>query len=488
MSLNLGLLATFAPLFILLFSSLGSLQKKKLWWLSFSIHSLSVLFFLLLTTRFYFNDPSPSTDQSFLFFQGNMWSEGTFFSWDYESCLLALSSSLLVTCLHFLSRKVFEESRSIVGAIAAYQFSILGALGSASLFLFAFFFVAAILPRIVLIGLNSDETRVEAAKETGFFSYLSFLCLLICFLVFSDHYRGLAQDWFRVVGGQYEIRPGTMGFFLLFLSSIIGSGIFPFHGTLRKVFALESSDLVIPIMIQPVLGITLLFRFATKMFPAELQEFSPWLLIIYACATIYSSIGFAGAQSGRKRIFWLQQLVLSFVLVGFFSLNNKGWHGSLTLLFYQALSVPLAMMMLVCHERRGYNFSPQKMQAYPLFGLATIGSSLFVLCAPISMGFYGLLLILWSLSADHSKILPVAVLSLPILVWAGMKIMFFNLGSRDPKESNEENMFTDLNRFELISILPLSLLLFAFGIFPRVVMSPIGNGAKILLQLLGAAK
>jgi NADH:ubiquinone oxidoreductase subunit 4 (subunit M) len=180
-------------------------------------------------------------------------------------------------------------------------------------------------------------------------------------------------------------------------------------------------------------------------------------------------------------VFWLQQILLSLIAVGFFSLNGKGWLGACVLLFFQSLALPFFLIVLSCHERRE-RLPGRKIIDFPLFALSTAWAALFALFLPVSVGFYGVLLVIWSLATGFGWFLPFVIVSIPIVAIAGMNSMFFDLGERP---EGGERPFHDLTVEEILAILPIGSALLILGLMPKIVTGPIGAATSALLRGMG---
>jgi NADH:ubiquinone oxidoreductase subunit 4 (subunit M) len=162
----------------------------------------------------------------------------------------------------------------------------------------------------------------------------------------------------------------------------------------------------------------------------------------------------------------------------------KGWHGAQVLLVFECLAVPFFLLVLSCHERRPSLGSAREIGRYPAFALSTGLAALFALFLPVSVGFYGALLVIWSLVGVYHWPLPFVIFSLPLIAFAGVRIMYFKLGESSPA-SPVRGEFRDLRSDEIIAILPLGLALLVLGLVPRLVMGPIGEAVTGALKTMG---
>jgi NADH-quinone oxidoreductase subunit M len=479
-----GLVGTFIPLGVVGLAAFGPLRERKLWTLSLALQLASWACFALVTLELYStrNQPGSSVVTAFLLPE-SQWSPATPLRWTFPFAALSLAACSVVVSFHFIARRTLESSRASVAGLAGYLCCLLGVLGADHPLLFCVFFAGSLVPRLVLQGLDARGNRIEAVKETAFLNVLAFFCLLICVLAFAAPFRTTLPDWFRVDLGDRIVLPGGIGISLLLLAAAIGAGVLPLHGNARRIFQMGELERAVPLSLQPLVGFSLLFRFGPAAFPQEFRAFGPFLLGFFAIGVAYCAVGFMGAKQARDRVFWLQQALSCYVAVGFFSLSAKGWHGAQVLLFFECLAVPFFLLVLSCHERRPSLSSAREIALYPAFALSTGLAALFSLLLPLSVGFYGVLLVIWSLVGAYTWPVPFVLFSLPLIAFAGVRIMYFRLGERAVPEAGAE--FKDLGFDEIVALLPLGLTLLVLGLLPRVVMGPIGQAVSGALAAMG---
>lgn len=478
-----GLIGVSIPFLLLLLASFGPIKGRKLWSLSLFVNLISWACFVFLTAAFYTKEIGESGSIfSPLIIGKNPWTGDLSFRWDFQSAVISLAASTVVVSYHFLARRTLELSRSSVAAICSYLGCLLGALGAGHLFLFSIFFAGSLVPRFVFTGVSVRENGINAVRETAFLGIVALFSLIIVVLGFSEPFRGSLSTWFQFSGGNRVILPGAIGFSLLLFAAAIGAGIFPFHGNSRKSYEMDSIERSVPLALQPLFGFTILFRFSVDLFSTEFQTFGPFLLGLFSLGLFYCAICFLGSKSSRDRVFWLQQAMTSLVAIGFFSLNRKGWHGGSVLLLFQSLAIPFLLIVLSCHERRP-PLAINRITEFPAFALSTVSAVLFALFLPVSIGFYGVLLVVWSLVPTQAWFLYFVIISIPIIALAGIKSMFFQMG--EPPKEIPTSAFRDLTYEEILAILPIGALLLFLGLMPKILMGPIGVSATALLQGMG---
>lgn len=480
-----GLLGTFLPFLVLAVAAWGALRGRQLWYFSLAAHALSFLCLAVVMGPFYTRAvPEGGRVSAPLQMAIQPWVGNVSLVWSYQSGLLALAAAGVVLCFHFLARERLENSRSTLAGMAGYLGCLLGALGADHLFLFALFFAGSLVPRFVFAGVESRESGIDAVKETSFLDVAALFAMLICVLVFTGPFEKQPKDWFELSNASYVALPGALGFGLLLFAAALAAGIFPFHGNARKAYELDSLERAVPLALRPLFGFALLFHFSVELFSKEFRAFSPYLLGLFSVMLVAASLSFLGAKTARGRIFWLQQALNCLVAIGFFTMNAKGWHGANVLLFFGSLSVPYLLIVLSCHERRPNPLPISRIREYPVFALSTAGAALFALFLPISLGFYGVLLVAWAMVGEQSWLLPLVIASVPVIAFAGIRIMFFHLESA-PAPADDAAGFRDLSREETLALLPLGALLLFLGVVPKAVMGPMGASAASLLRGMG---
>lgn len=457
----------------------GFPRGRALWLISVLMHGLTWLSFSALLVVSY--GPEVGGIQGLVMLGATRWSPPLSFHWDFWSLLLAWVATTTVLSVHFLSLKSLQGSRALVASTSAYLACVLAAVGAAELFLFCVAMAGLVVPKFVMICLDESEERIGVAMESAVISNLALLAAFIVVLASSGTGAKSMPDWLAISGVESEVASGTVGFALIFVAAMALSGIFPFHFTNRKIFSLVRVDAFAPQLLQSILGFLLLFRFATSYFPAQLTQFHEALLYVYSGACLLMAVGFWGAEQARDRIFWLQQVLSCFAVVGFLSLTHKGWHGSSALIAFQAMAIPVLLLLSVSQERRGDRLSATTIGSYPLLGSASILAPLIALCSPLSLGFYCLTLVFWSLSSHYAWAIPVAFMAVPICAFSGMRIMFFRLGSASGA-GWEESREGDFSASEKAALLPAVVLLLLLGFVPGLLLTPIGGVMDAMLK------
>lgn len=477
MNQALATIPVFLPLLASIVSLLGILHGRRLWVVAMGTHLSTWLCFSAVLVAFYLN-PEIQVMEGFELLAATPWSDAFAFHWDFWSIFLAWVASAIVVSLHFITSGEVN-SRALVASMSAYLTCFYAALGAANLLLFGIAMAGAILPRLVMISLDSLESKIDIAMEATVIALIATLSVFIVVLSISN---ATMPSWIGIVGEQYEITASTIGFFLLLVGAMSISGVFPFHASFRKIYGLNRLNGMGPLVLQSALGIFLMFKFATKYFPNQVRDFSQTLLYFYASAALLSAVGFWGARTARDRIFWLQQVLLSFVMVGFFSLNQKGWHGGASLLAFQSLAIPALLFLSICIEKRGSKSVASHVGNFPWLGAASILLPLIILGAPISLGFYCFILILWSLAGNYATAIPLAMLAIPICAFSGMRLMFFRLGEGEKLERNPD--FCDFSPRERAAVYPSLAFLLMMGIAPGIFLAPIGSAVAAMLKAM----
>jgi len=482
-----GLLGTFLPLFVTAASAWGPIRGRKLWLLSLAVHSVSWCCFALVLALGFFGKGMSSSGHvlSPMIIAISVWSEETALLWTFPYAALCLAACSVMVSFHFIARSMLEGSRASIAGLAAYLTCILGVLGSNHPLMFSIFLVGSLVPRLVFTGMDVQDGRIGSVKESAFLAIVAFISVLVSLLAFAAPFRDSLSTWFKIEGASRVVMPGSIGISLFLLAAAICAGIFPFHGNARRIFQVRNMERAVPLSLQPIFGFILLFKFGPASFPNELQSFSPALLGLFSVGVAYSAVGFLGSRSARDRVFWLQQVLSSFIAVGFFSLTIKGWHGAQVLLFFHCIAVPFLLLVLACHERRPSMLPLKEIAKFPAFALSTALATLFALLLPVSIGFYGVLLVAWSLVGVHQWPLPFLILSMPLIAFAGVRIMYFRLGDLHATTEPSPNGFQDLQRDEIFAILPIGITLFVLGLVPQLLMGPMGASVAATMRAFG---
>jgi NADH-quinone oxidoreductase subunit M len=362
------------------------------------------------------------------------------------------------------------------------QTGMLGVFMALDFFLFFVFWEAMLVPMYLLIGIWGGPRKLYAAIK--FFLYTLFgsvfMLLAVLFLYFFHHgqtgvYTFDIPSLYETAWKIPEVYGATAGV-LLFLGFFIGFAIkvpmFPFHTWLPDAHVeAPTAGSVILAGVLLKMGTYGLLRFSLPFFPLVVQypAVRNWMIGLSIVGIIYGALVSLMQKDMKKLVAYSSVSHLGFCTLGIFALNWTGLAGSVVQQINHGISTgALFLIVGILYERRHtreiaeYGGISNVMPVYATITLIMFMSSMGL---PLLNGFVGEFTILQGAFMAHKAwaiwAVPGVVLAAAYLLWLYQRVFFGKV--TNPK--NEKLL--DLNAREIATFVPLVVLAFAIGIYPK---------------------
>ncbi|HEX9014289.1 MAG TPA: NADH-quinone oxidoreductase subunit M, partial [Anaerolineaceae bacterium] len=216
-----------------------------------------------------------------------------------------------------------------------------------------------------------------------------------------------------------------------------------------------------------------LLRFNLSLFPDATVRLAPWLALLAVIGIIYGAIVAYPQRDMKRLVAYSSVSHLGFVVLGLFALNPQGLQGSILQMVNHGLSTgALFLIVGMIYERR-HTREMDKMggiwKAMPLYG----GLALVVVLSSIGLpglnGFVGEFTIL--LGSFGSKVLAspwlAGVATLGVILAAVYLLHWFEKVFLGPAALPENRTLKDLTAREIITLVPLLVMIFWIGLYPK---------------------
>jgi NADH-quinone oxidoreductase subunit M len=357
------------------------------------------------------------------------------------------------------------------------QTGMLGVFCALDMFLFYVFWEVMLVPMYFLIGIWGGERRLYAAIKFFLYTLVGSVVMLLGILALYFHSRTLpglegvgtfdVLRWYEmgIPGGlQYWV------FLAFFLGFAIKVPMFPFHTWLPDAHVeAPTAGSVILAGVLLKMGTYGFIRFSLPLLPDATRDAQWWMVLLALIGIVYAAFVTLVQKDMKKLIAYSSVSHLGFCMLGMFALNPLGLQGSVLQMINHGLSTGgLFLLVGMIYERRHTRLISEfggLAHVMPVYATLTLIIFLASMGLPLLNGFIGEFMILAAAYAAN-KIwaywaVSGVVLGAAYLLWLYQRVFW-------GKITNEENRhLKDINGRELATLVPLVVLCFWIGIYPK---------------------
>ncbi len=403
-----------------------------------------------------------------------------FFGVDGISALLILLTTLLGAIAILSSWTAIQDRvRPYYVFLLLLQTGMIGTFCSLDMFLFYVFWEVMLVPMYFLIGIWGGARRLYAAIKFFLYTLAGSVVMLLGILAVYFQTRRLPgleatgsfdfERWLQIPGGL----PADLQFWC-FLAFFLGFAIkvpmFPFHTWLPDAHVeAPTAGSVILAGVLLKMGTYGFIRFSLPLFPQAALAAVPWVVALSIIGIVYAGLVTLVQKDMKKLIAYSSVSHLGFVMLGMFALNPLGLEGSVLQMINHGLSTGgLFLIVGLIYERRHTKEIAQfggLAHVMPVYATLTLVIFLASMGLPLLNGFVGEFMILQGAFAANRVwaywAVSGIVLGAAYLLWLYQRVFW-------GKITHEENeRLHDLNRRELLTLVPLVVLCFWIGIYPK---------------------
>jgi NADH-quinone oxidoreductase subunit M len=377
-------------------------------------------------------------------------------------------------------------------ALLLLEGGMLGSFLALDLFLFYIFWEVMLIPMYVMIGVWGGSNRIYSALKffiyTFFGSVLMLGAILYVAYAYAQANNGVPSfDYFEL---QRLMLPRHVQVWLwaaFTLAFVIKVPMFPVHTWLPDAHTeapTAGSVLLAAVMLK--MGTYGYLRFSMGLFPEASAEFAANLAGIAVLGGIIYGALCAWKQEDVKRLIAYSSVAhLGYVMLGLFALTAASVEGGVLQMVNHGVSTGMLFLLFgVIYDRRHtrhideFGGLAKPMPVYAaLFVVATLAS----VGLPGTNGFIGeFMVITGTATSSHlGRFAGVQAMGAAIGVVLGaiymlmvVQKMFFG-----PVTRPENKRLLDLSARELVSLAPLTMMIFVIGLFPNIFLSQIKGAA-----------
>jgi len=393
--------------------------------------------------------------------------------------LVLLTTFLTILCILCSWTAITFRVKEFMISFLFLETGMIGALVALDLILFYVFWEVMLIPMYLLIGVWGDpKRRIYAAVKFFLFTMAGSVLMLVAILtLYFLNQRTTGVSTFDVlelyklglpVGTQYWL------FGAFALAFAIKVPMFPFHTWLPDAHTeAPTAGSVILAGVLLKMGTYGFIRFAIPLFPKAAFDLLPLVSILAIIGIIYGAL-VSMVQPDLKRLVAFSSVShLGYVMLGMFAFNMQGIQGSIYQMLNHGISTgSLFLIVGMIYERRhtrliaDFGGLSKVMPIYAVFFMIVTLSSIGL---PGTNGFVGEFLIL--LGAFRSNIVygvlaaTGVILGAAYMLWMFQRVMFGKI----TRPENEK--LKDLNAREITILVPMVIIIFLMGIYPKLFFS-----------------
>ena len=397
---------------------------------------------------------------------------------DGISLLLYVMTTFLTMLCIIASWEVKKHIREYMMAMLALSTGMLGVFISLDLFMFYVFWEFQLVPMYIIVGVWGGPRRIYAAVKFFIYTAVGSLLMLVAIIWIYFHIKqttGVATADILFITEHISAPLDTQKWLWLafFLAFAIKVPMFPFHTWLPDAHVeAPTAGSVILAGVLLKMGTYGFLRFNLPFFPQASYDFMPFIAWLSIIGIVYGALVSMVQEDLKKLVAYSSVSHLGFVMLGIFALNEYGIQGALIQNINHGISTgALFLLVGVIYDRRHTRLIKEfggLSKQMPVYAVCFMIVALSSIGLPGMNVFVGEFLILlgifqvnglWAACATSGVILAACY-----ILWMFQRVMFLEL-------KNPENMkLKDMNIRELITIVPLLVLIFWIGLYPKPFM------------------
>jgi NADH-quinone oxidoreductase subunit M len=361
------------------------------------------------------------------------------------------------------------------------------------LFLFYIFWEFTLVPMYFLIGIWGGAERMYAAVKFFLYTMAGSLLMLLAIL-----WLGIYQGTFSVP--ELIAKGGIPGdiqlwLFLAFAAAFaIKVPMWPLHSWLPDAHVqAPTAGSVILAGVLLKMGTYGFVRFNIPLFPEAAVKAAPWMALLAVIGIIYGAAVSYAQRDVKKLVAYSSVSHLGFVMLGLFALNPQGVQGGILQMVNHGLSTgALFILVGMIYERR----HTRDMDAFgglwkvmPVYGSLMLIVTLSSMGLPGLNGFVGEFTILLGAFGSQAIGTPwyAGLSAIGVILAAVYLLYMFQKLFLGPVDKDENRTLKDLNWREIIILVPLVVLIFWIGLYPKPFFTLMAPAVDSLLAAVQSA-
>ena len=399
---------------------------------------------------------------------------------DGISLLVLLAGACLFPMVYLLLR---TQSRPFYANLMITQGAMIGAIAAADMILFYIFWEVMLLPIFFMIGLFGGPNRVPATLKITLYTIAGSLLMLAAIVYVGVSYHAQAGVWSFDIAELSKLSlagPAATAAFIFFMVAFaIKIPLFPFHTWLPDAYteAPTAATFVLSAVMAKI-GVYGVIRFVLPIFAEDFTRYAVILCYSGVIGMMYCGIAAIGQKDFKRMLAFSSASHMGVIAIGVFCMNLQALSGTLYQIVAHATSTGVLFLLLGIIEERmeTRNISDLGGIAYkaPIFAVFFAIAMLASVGLPGTSGFIGEFLIILGAVKFNMMVGVLAGTTLIIgvcyMLWMFQRVFF-------EKSNARTDGFKDLSAIEILTILPVVVLIIVMGIYPQPFLARITPAA-----------
>jgi len=395
-----------------------------------------------------------------------------------------LTTLLIPLCLLVSWKSIKINLKEFLIAFLIMEFFLIGVFCILDLLLFYIFFESVLIPMYLIVGIwGSRERKIRAAYF--FFLYTLLGSVLMLLSILYIYYQVGTTDYEVLMTFSFsdsEQKVLWLSFFASFATKI---PMIPVHLWLPEAHVeAPTAGSVILAGVLLKLGTYGFVRFSFPLFAKACFYFAPFVYSLSVIGIIYTSFT-AIRQTDFKRIIAYTSVAhMNLVMVGLFSFNTVGVEGAiLQSLSHGFVASALFLSIGVVYDRhhtRMVKYYGGLVHTMPLYVSIFLFFTMSNIGLPGTGSFVGEFLILTGSFKVNTSITFLSATGM--VIGACYSLWLFNRVSYGNPKTQYFNCYTDLNKREFFTFLPLILGTLIMGLYPEIFLESIHMSVNMLIE------
>ena len=388
---------------------------------------------------------------------------------------------LLTTLMGFIAilsswTAITERVREYYCYFLLLQVGMLGVFMALDFFLFYVFWEVMLVPMYFIIGVWGGPRRLYAAIKFFLYTLTGSVLLLLGILALYFHQHSVTGVWsFDILAMQQLDIPmdlQTWIFLAMFLGFAIKVPMFPFHTWLPDAHVeAPTAGSVILAAILLKMGTYGFVRLSLPILPDATMYFLYPLLVLSVIGIIYGALVAMAQKDMKKLVAYSSVSHLGFCMLGIFIATPVALEGGILQMINHGISTgALFLIVGILYERRHTrmiaDFGGLSL-IMPVYATIFLIMTLSSIGMPTLNGFIGEFMVLQGVFADPTYRLWAVWGAVGIVLGAAYMLWLYQRVMLGPLDKPENQSLPDLSGRELAMFVPLIILVFWIGLYPK---------------------